>query len=178
MPLSHRVRQVIYYSGTDRQQAPVLPVDVHERLNEPMEIQFRILSTGDQRHLLRVFRYLKTHGAADDTGTAGLLHDVGKACRKCNISVVARCLHVFLTRFLPAPYRTFASMEVAPRRLMGLHRLANHAQRGALAARQAGYSERISWLIEHHESGGDPLDPELRLLRLADDTAGSRYDSP
>lgn len=176
MKFPYRARQVIYYTRTDRQQPPDLPEDVRERLCEPMEIQFRILSSGDQRHLLRVFRYLKQHHAADDTITAGLLHDVGKACRKCNINVVDRCVHVFCNRFLHGPYALFARMDSPPRRLMGLHRLANHAHRGAEAARQAGYNDRVQWLIEHHERGGDDNDAELQLLRVADDSAGAEYD--
>ena len=141
-----------------------------------MEIQFRILSSGDQLHLLRVYRFLEAHQADEDTLVAGLLHDVGKACRKCNINVVDRSLHVFCNRFLRYPYRLFAKLDSPPRGLMGLHRLANHAYRGAEAARQAGYNERVQWLIEHHEKGGDPADPQLQLLRIADDTAGPDND--
>lgn len=172
----YRARQVIYYTRADRQQPPDIPPDACARLTDAMNIQFRILSSGDQRHLLRVFRYLKAHGAPEDTITAGLLHDVGKACRKCNMGVVARCMHVFCSRFLSGPYRMFARVDSPPNRLLGLHRLANHAHRGAEAARQAGYSERVQWLIEHHERGGDDRDSDLQLLRQADDTAGADFD--
>lgn len=177
MKLPYRVRQVIYYTRTDRQEPPSLPPDVRPLLNDAMESQFRLLSSGDQRHLLRVYRYLKAHDAAADTITAGLLHDVGKACRKCRINVIDRCLHVFCKRFLPAPYRLFASSDAPAGFLLGVHRLANHAQRGAEAARQAGYNDRVQWLIEHHESGGDPDDVELRILRYADDNAGTGFDA-
>lgn len=176
MKLPPRVRQLIYYARAERKQPPVLPADVLARLTEPMGIQFRILSPADQRHLLRVFRYLKMHGAEEDTAIAGLLHDVGKGCRKCDIGLVDRCAHVLLNRVIRRPYRMFARMEAPPHRLLGLHRLANHAERGALAARQAGYSERVSWLIEHHETGGGPTDTELQLLRRADDLAAADDD--
>jgi hypothetical protein len=155
----------------------MLTLDVCALLSEPMAQQFRILSPGDQRHLLRVYRYLKAHGAHDDTVTAGLIHDVGKGCMKCNITVLDRCAHVFFNRVVPpGPYRLFAARETAPKALRSVHRLANHASRGALAAKQAGYNERVCWLIRHHESGGNPNDPELRLLRAADDTAGPEYE--
>jgi hypothetical protein len=176
MKTFYRARQVLYYTRTDRQAPPPLSPEVRERLTEAMEAQFRILSSGDQCHLLRVFHYLKAHGADDDTITAGLLHDVGKACRKCNINVVDRCLHVFCNRFLSGPYRVFTRLDSPPYQLIGLHRLANHAHRGAEAARQVGYNERVQWLIKHHERGGDDADPQLQLLRRADDNAGPEYD--
>jgi hypothetical protein len=176
MQLPYRVRQVIYYLRADRQSPPELTPEVYALLTEPMTQQFRILSPGDQRHLLRVYRYLKACGAQKDTVTAGLIHDVGKGCMKCNITVVDRCAHVFLNRVMPGPYRLFAARETAPEALRSIHRLANHASRGALAAKQAGYNERVCWLIRHHESGGDPTDPELRLLRAADDMAGPESD--
>lgn len=176
MKLPHRVRQLFYYASADRRQPPVLPDDVLARLTEPMAIQFRILSPADQRHLLWVFRYLKMHGAEEETATAGLLHDVGKGCRKCDIGLVDRCAHVLLNRVMARPYQMFARMEAPPHRLLGLHRLANHAKRGALAARQAGYSERVSWLIEHHENGSGNTDGELQMLRRADDLAAAEND--
>lgn len=177
MKMPYRVRQVIYYTRTDRQEPPPLPQDVRALLSDTMEAQFRLLSSGDQRHLLRVYRYLKAHGAATDTATAGLLHDIGKACRKCHINVIDRCLHVFCKRFLATPYRLFANSEAPAGPLLGVHRLANHAHRGAEAARQAGYNERVQWLIEHHERGGNPDDVELSILRYADDNAGPGFDA-
>ena len=173
----NRLRQVFFYARADRQEPPSLPIDVRERLTDAMEIQFRILSSGDQRHLLRVYRYLKTHGAEEHTITAGLLHDVGKACRKCKINVFHRSIHVFCIRVLRTPYSLFAQMESPPRRLIDLHRLANHARRGAVAAQQAGYNERIQWLIKHHESGDEIEDTQLQLLRRADAAAGPEYDA-
>lgn len=176
--LPYRVRQVLYYSNADRSQPPELPADVRARLTESMEIQFRILSTGDQEHLIQVYRDLESRNADEDTVTAGLLHDVGKACRKCNITIVDRFVHVFLSRVITGPYRRFARRETVPPRLMGLHRLASHARRGALAARQAGYNERVAWMIEHHEHGGDPDDAGLRLLRESDTNAGAGDKKP
>lgn len=175
--LPYRARQVVYYARTDRQEPPNLPPEIDERFTKAMRIQFQILSSGDQRHLLRVYRYLKANGATEDTMTAGLLHDVGKACRKCDINVMDRCLHVFLNRFLHGPYRMFVRIDSPPQRLLGLHRLANHAHRGAEAARQAGYNERVQWLIEHHERGNGNQDPQITLLRQADDTAGAEFDT-
>lgn len=171
MMIPYRIRQVTHYLNADRKAVPALPADAALLLNEPMLHQFRLLTPADQSHLISVFSYLKESGAQKDTVTAGLIHDVGKACMKCNITVADRAAHVLLNRAAPGLYRRFASRESVPSRFLGLHRLANHAERGALAASQAGYNERICWLIRHHETGGDPTDRDLNLLREADHAA-------
>lgn len=169
--LPYRLQQVSAYAGSSRGGAPELPADALERLTEPMAHQFRILGISDQKHLIRVYTWLLEHGADDDTITAGLIHDVGKACAKCRITIIDRGLHVILSRFAGPLYRRFARIETAPELVRGLHRLANHAERGALAATQAGYNDRVVELIRFHESGGDKADTQLQLLRQADDMA-------
>lgn len=171
--LPYRLQQVAHY-GSNQGNTPELPVDAMERLTPPMEHQFRILGVAEQQHLVAVYAWLADHSADDDTITAGLIHDVGKACAKCRITIVDRGLHVLLSRFASPLYRQFASIEVAPSLVRGLHRLANHAERGALAAEQAGYNERVISLIRYHESGGDKADPQLQLLRQADDLVERR----
>lgn len=168
MSVAYRLNQVRTVLADSRKAAPDLPNDARERLTEPMLHQFRILPVADQRHLLAVHRWLRSRRADDDTVTAGLIHDVGKACAKCRITLLDRGLHVILSRVLPGPYARFASMEMASDRVRGLHRLANHAERGALAAEQAGYSPRVIELVRHHERGGDCSDAQLALLREAD----------
>lgn len=169
--LPYRLQQVSIYAGNSKGNAPELPADALERLTEPMAHQFRILGASDQEHLLRVYAWLVEHHAADDTITAGLIHDVGKACAKCRITILDRGLHVLLSRFAGPLYRRFARIEAVPEIVRGLHRLANHAERGALAASQAGYNDRVVELIRFHESGGEHTDAQLQLLRQADDLA-------
>lgn len=169
MHLPYRLRQVVHFQA--RHDDIVLPEDARSRLTPPMEHQFRILSPADQKHLLTVYLQLVKMNADDDTITAGLIHDVGKACAKCRITIVDRGLHVVLSRFAGPLYRRFAKVDIAPAFARGLHRLANHAERGALAAAQAGYSDRVVDLIRHHESGGSRDDAQLRMLRHADDMA-------
>lgn len=169
--LPYRLQQVFAYTRSEAGTDPVLPQEALERLTAPMEHQFRILGTSDQEHLLRVYRTLVELDADEDTITAGLIHDVGKACAKCRITILDRGLHVILSRFAGPLYRRFAAIEAAPAPVRGLHRLANHAERGALAASQAGYNDRIVYLVRYHESGGDPHDKQLQLLRKADDMA-------
>lgn len=169
--LPYRLQQIATYAGSSYNDAPEIPEDALQRLTEPMAHQFRILSTADQNHLIRVYTWLLEHGADEDTVTAGLIHDVGKACAKCRISLLDRTLHVMFSRFARPLYRRFAAMETAPAFLRGLHRLANHTERGALAATQAGYNDRIVELVRFHESGGDDSDHQLQLLRQADNSA-------
>ena len=169
--LPYRLRQVVSYAANANSRTPELPPDALERLSEPMAHQFRILGTADQEHLIRVYTWLLERGAEEDTITAGLIHDVGKACAKCRITIIDRGLHVVFSRFAAPLYRRFARIESAPELVRGLHRLANHPERGALAASQAGYNDRVIHLIRHHESGGDMRDEQLQLLRQADDAA-------
>lgn len=171
MSVTRRLRQVITFARPDAGQPPVLPTDAEGRLTEQMRTQFRILSAADQRHLLAVYENLRAKGADEDTLTAGLIHDIGKACRRCSHNVAQRTAHVLLNRVLPGPYRRFAAMEHVPDVLWSMQVLANHAERGAKAAAQQGYPARVCDLVRTHESGGRDEDPELRLLREADDHA-------
>ncbi len=176
MSVSSRLRQAVTFARPNAGHPPVLPADADARLTEQMHAQFRILSNADQRHLLAVYEYLRASEADDDTVTAGLIHDVGKACRRCSHNVAQRTAHVMLNRILPVPYRRFAAMEHVPDALWSMQVLANHAERGAKAAAQQGYSDRVCELIRTHESGGRDDDPALRLLRDADDRAV--YEGP
>lgn len=166
--LPYRLQQLRHYTRSASPEGPPLPEDALKRLTEPMAHQFRILGVADQQHLLSVYTWLVKHAADDDTVTAGLIHDVGKACAKCRITVFDRGMHVLLSRFASPLYRRFAALQMAPAPVRGLHRLANHAERGALAASQADYNDRVVNLIRFHESGGDENDTQLQLLRQAD----------
>jgi hypothetical protein len=174
MRVLHRVRQAISYWRANRSDPPVLPPDALAILNEPMLHQFRILQPGDQRHLINVYRYLVNAGADQDTVIAGLIHDVGKGCMKCRITLLDRTLDVILDALAPGLYRRFGAQDDAPAALRGLHRLASHARRGALAAAQAGYNPRICELILHHDDKTAGNDSSLDLLLRADDEADAR----
>lgn len=174
LPLPYRIKQVIHMATSTNDSAPELPADAVSRLTEQMLHQFRILPVADQQHLLRVYQLLVQASADDNVITAGLIHDVGKACAKCRITVLDRGLHVILRRIAPSPYRRFAAMHSSPAWTRGLHRLANHAERGALAASQAGYNDDVINLVRHHESGGNRHDSRLEMLRRADNEAERR----
>lgn len=176
MRVLYRLRQTLSYLRNARRPAPSLPPAADALLLQAMREQFLMLPSGDQRHLLRVYHYLEAHGADVDTLTAGLIHDVGKACRRCHLTLAHRAAHVLLTRFLPGPYRRFTEMEDTPNLLRTMHILATHPRRGARAAAQAGYNPRVCQLVRDHESGGNPDDAGLRLLRQADARAGAEWD--
>ncbi len=171
--LPYRLQQTMFY-GKQQAVAPEIPEDAQALLSPPMLHQFRILDHRDQQHLLTVHRLLAEQRADQDVLAAGLIHDVGKACAKCRITVLDRGLHVILSQFFKWPYTRFAAMEIPPAPLRGLHRLANHPNRGALAAQQAGYNDRVVYLVQHHESGGDASDSGLQMLRRADNSEEAR----
>lgn len=173
--IPYRMRQVLDHRRSNTSQEVILSTDAERRLSEPMKIQFRLLPISDQRHLLNVYEALIKADADDDTITAGLIHDVGKACAKCTITLVDRALNVVLHSCLPAPYRWFAAKDLVPAPFRGLHRLANHAERGALAAEQAGYNDRVIELVRFHQKGGARNDEQLNLIRSADNASESRY---
>lgn len=166
--LPHRLQQVVSHVTTAPRSQVTIPSEDLALLTPPMEHQFRLLNAADQRHLLAVAHWLRENSADADTITAGLIHDVGKACAKCRITVLDRGLHVILTRCAGPLYRRFAAIEIAPAPVRGLHRLANHTERSALAAEQAGYNQRVVELIRHHESRSRSNDPEMAMLRRAD----------
>jgi hypothetical protein len=176
MAILPRINQVRTFLRAARQGPPDLPADARARLRPGMEAQFRALGPGDQHHLLRVYRYLVAHGADEETVTAGLLHDVGKACRACNITIAHRAMHVFLTRLLPGPYRKVIGRESGPGWTKELRLLAHHPRRGAEAARMAGYDPEIVRLVADHEQVPGPADTRLALLREADTLAGLEHD--
>lgn len=171
--LRYRLQQTVFY-GRQQAMAPEIPADALALLSPPMLHQFRILDPRDQQHLITVHRLLAEQQADEDVLTAGLIHDVGKACAKCRITVLDRGMHVIFSQFFKWPYKRFAAMEIPPAPLRGLHRLANHPERGALAAQQAGYNDRIVYLVLHHESGGNATDSGLQMLRQADNSAEAR----
>lgn len=163
----YRVQQVRRMLGANVSE-PVLPPDAQRRLTEAILQQFRILPAVDQQHLVAVYHRLIHVGAEDETITAGLLHDIGKACANCNITIFDRSLHVILRNLASGPYAKFAAMESPPPFARALYVLANHARRGAIALEQQGYADRVIELVRNHEQGGRAGDTQLKLLREAD----------
>lgn len=127
-----------------------------------------MLRTTDQQHLLAVAESLSRNGAGDDLVAAGLLHDIGKAAPGITIRLGDRVTKVLLDYLAPGAVARLARRQRAPRYGAALWVLVRHAQTGADLAGQAGYNQRVQWLIANHD-GKDPIDdPELQHLIAAD----------
>jgi HD domain len=126
------------------------------------------LNAFDQTHLVRVWQWLVDLAVEDqDLLTAGLLHDVGKVDGNARVRLVDRGLKVVLRAAWPGLLDRL-SRPGGPRWAAGLYLAVHHPELGAQRARALGCSERVCWLIEHHETQPDFGDPGLRLLRQAD----------
>ena len=128
---------------------------------------FDRLAIHDRRHLVAVARELEHLDLDnDDLIVAGLLHDIGKANDRDQVTLVDRILRVFLGRVAPGFLERFArpnGIGIRRRLYLALH----HARLGAVLAEQNGCSERTVWLIKNHDVS-DPTDPDLRRLAEID----------
>jgi HD-like signal output (HDOD) protein len=133
-----------------------------------MRSRFEALCAADQRHLIGVARLLEKAGAPDEVVCAGLLHDIGKAMPGMHVTLPSRGAWVILRRLLPRAAATLAMRTDPPRACGGMWVLARHAEHGASLLADAGYPERVCWLVAHHERP-DIDDPGLCALIAADD---------
>lgn len=122
-----------------------------EAILTPPELElFEGLPVPDQNHSLRVLRTLEAEGETDpDLLKAALLHDIGKTLHP--LRRWERIFAVLLSGTLPATAADWGAR--APR---GVHRplvvVHKHPIWGAELAQKAGSSQRVIWLIRHHET--------------------------
>jgi hypothetical protein len=154
---------------------PTLPVDRDEiltaALTAPQRQAFSSLSIHDQAHCCRVYRRLRNEGASSDLLIAGLLHDIGKVGPDGRVRLPDRVARVVLRRLAPGLLTRIARLPARPGRV-GIARAVHHPRLGADQARLLGCSERVCWLIAHHEDVPPPDDADLRRLIAADHAAG------
>ena len=150
-----------------------IPQSLDRLLLPGVETRFRQLRTSDQQHLIAVAESLSRNDAGDDLVTAGLLHDIGKAAPGITIRLTDRVAKVLLENLAPIAI-AHISRQRAPRYGNALWVLARHAQTGSELAAQAGYDQRVQWLIANHERSEPVNDPDLLLL-IAVDEASDRY---
>lgn len=157
----HRVRQGLLALAP--RPEPDEALFIHRWLTERQRDAFMELSAHDRGHLVRVARELTRQAPGNhDLIVAGLLHDLGKANGSAHVRLIDRTAKVLLERLSPRLLGMLTPPGTGGLRT-GLTLAAHHAEFGAERARQLGCSERVVWLIKHHEDSR-VNDPELRLL--------------
>ncbi|NUQ37779.1 MAG: hypothetical protein HUU23_08275, partial [Caldilineales bacterium] len=153
--------------------APHRPLDdapARALLNDATLPLFQGMSKVDQAHSLRLLAWLQAQGWTDpDLLHAALLHDCGKAAAR--VAVWQRTLKVLVKRLAPQQWGMLSRPARPGSWRYPFYILRTHPFRGALAARAAGCSETVAWLIEFHETDPDPTDlrhPLMRALQDAD----------
>jgi putative nucleotidyltransferase with HDIG domain len=133
---------------------------------------FQKLPVPDQNHSLRVLRDLEADEQTDhELLKAALLHDIGKT--RYPLRRWERVFAVLLEGFFPKTAAAWGRKDPQGiyRPLVIIHQ---HPLWGADLAHEAGSSERVIWLIRHHEAQdlGGLLDHEgvelLKTLQKAD----------
>jgi hypothetical protein len=145
------------------------------RLLTPVEFELVAhLSVADRAHLLDVHRRLVRAGCRDaDLLKAALLHDVGKVDGHALVGLVHRTIAVLLRATSPRLFARLAATGAGWRRPFQL--VIEHPLVGARKARDAGCSERVCWLIEHHHDVDVRGDAGLLALQRADEGRGQRW---
>jgi hypothetical protein len=141
-----------------------------QRLLTPAEFDLVApLSVSDRAHLLDVYRHLVQSGCRDaDLLKAALLHDIGKADGGARVGLLQRTIAVLLKVVSPGLLIRLATPARSDwRRAFQL--VTEHPALGARKARDAGCSERVCWLIEHHHDADAGNDAGLLALQRADE---------
>lgn len=168
-----RIRQVIAH-GRPGTVSPTLPAHLSHRLAPAAQATFAQLSVADQQHLIAVAtRVSEMAGDDEDLINAALLHDIGKADGDVRIRLTDRVAKVLLERSCRSLLQRLSRQATAPRFCGGVWVLSRHAATGASWARGWGYSDRVAWLIAHHEDR-NPEDASLALLIDIDSGHGGR----
>lgn len=146
---------------------------VEENLDPAGRFLFSQMSIIDQRHTLRVARYIKKK-AAFQRGIdfkkliqAALLHDAGKV--KGEIKWFHRILVAIIRRLFPRLREKWGIRNKSFSFRYALYVDLIHPSRGAYMAESLGLAPEIVSLIRrHHDPPSGKYEPELALLQEAD----------
>lgn len=152
---------------------PALPPDtarvVAATLTARQAEAFACLPAFDQAHLVRVQRWLEERGVdKPELLQAALLHDIGKVDGETRVRTIDRVARVVLRAIAPGLMERLAAWP-APSWRRGFALAVHHPALGAEKARAVGCSDRVCWLIAHHETYSlAEQDSDLALLMAAD----------
>jgi hypothetical protein len=158
----HRVSQFFLYLGA--QLTPEDEALVESILPPNLLPLFRRQSPGEQKHSLKVMRWLKAEAPQPpELLQAALLHDVGKSVAPINL--VERVEAVVVRWLLPGPYYRWARSEPRGWRKPFVTAV-NHPAWGADLAAAAGAPALVVNLIRRHQDHKlTVVTEEDRLLR-------------
>lgn len=147
---------------------------VESYLNDAGQFLFKQMSTVDQRHAVRVARFIIQEASfrrgvdLERLVQAALLHDAGKV--RGEIGWFCRLLVGIIRRMLPGSRHKWAKRDKSSRLRYALYVDVNHASRGAYMAESLGLDPEVASLIKrHHDENPGDNDPELSLLKTADE---------
>jgi hypothetical protein len=134
---------------------------------------FQSMNRGEQLHSLKVLADVLAQGETPpELAVAALLHDVGKS--RYPLAVWQKTLAVLVSAVWSGLYRRWSQGDAANLLQRPFVVYECHPSWGAEMLRQAGASEMVCWLVEHHadlvrDSGGQPRALLLERLQQADD---------
>jgi predicted HD phosphohydrolase len=166
MSMLHRVRQTIALIFLNSDETCSELIDTY--LTPDQASAFRHLSRHDQAHLCRVCEKVIASGVpSEDLVVAALLHDIGKVSPRGKVRLPDRVAKVVLSKIAPG-FLTRLARQPVPTWREGLSLAAHHAELGSQRASAIGCSDRVCWLIAHHEDQPPISDIELCQLVAAD----------
>jgi hypothetical protein len=159
----HRVGQFFLYLGA--RLTPEDEAQVKTILPPALQPLFQRQSPGEQKHGLKVMRWLAQHEPGPtELLQAALLHDVGKSLAPINL--LERVEAVLVRWLVPGLYARWAQAEPRGWRKPFVTAV-NHPAWGANLAAQAGASALVVNLIRRHQDlDGSRVTEEDRLLAL------------
>ena len=148
---------------------------VCDYLPDDLRPLFFAMSVPDQHHAIMTARTALSLARASDSGVderllarVALLHDVGRRAGDMGAGgIVGKVATVLIASVAPSWARKRAEGDGSAM-THWLHIYYHHAAIGAHLIRDAGYEREAAIVARHHELSRDDDEPELKILRMAD----------